>query len=141
MSSQLSNPNLSDSDQALVSRVQGSLLGQFAGDALGSMVEFHSRVGIAHDYPGGLRTMGASPVWGTLAGQPTDDSEMALVLARLLPDTNEFDEEQVANAYTFWRESDPFDVGGTIRRATDAMIHARQSGTSLSAGARAAANL
>jgi len=47
----------------------------------------------------------------------------------------------VANAYTFWRESDPFDVGGTIRRATDAMIHARQSGTSLSAGARAAANL
>ncbi len=105
------------------------------------MVEFHSRAGIARDYPGGLRTMGASPVWGTLAGQPTDDSEMALVLVRLLTDANEFDEEQVANAYTFWRESDPFDVGGTIRRATDAMIHARQSGTSLSAGARAAANL
>lgn len=47
----------------------------------------------------------------------------------------------MANAYTFWRESGPFDVGGTIRRATDAMIHARQSGTSLSAGARTAANL
>lgn len=102
-------------------RVQGCWLGQLTGDALGSMVEFQSGEQLRRRFPDGLHHMGPSPVWQTLAGQPTDDSELALVLARTLLHTGHYDAEQAAAAYCWWRQSGPFDVGGTIRRATDAM--------------------
>lgn len=66
------------------SRAQGSLLGQIAGDSLGSLVEFQSPSKILKSYPLGPRELEDGGVWGTLAGQPTDDSEMALELARTI---------------------------------------------------------
>ena len=71
-------------DPGTLSRAQGCLLGQPAGDSLGSLVEFQSSEQIRCNYPDGVRELADGGTWGTIAGQPTDDSEMALTLARIL---------------------------------------------------------
>lgn len=130
----------SASDDGRLERAQGCLLGQLAGDALGSMVEFKGAAGIQREHPAGLREIGPSPVFRTLAGQPTDDSELALVLARTLLHEGTYAGEKVAAAYAYWRESGPFDVGGTIGAATGAMLAAQRTpGASLVEAARRAA--
>jgi ADP-ribosylglycohydrolase len=65
----------------LLSRAQGCLLGPLAGDALGSLVEFKTPEQIRRLHPEGVREL-AGGTFHTIAGQPTDDSEMALILAR-----------------------------------------------------------
>lgn len=72
-----------------IDRAQGCLLGQLAGDALGSLVEFRTPDDIRWEYPGGVRELANGGTWGTIAGQPTDDSEMALSLARMLAEQAE----------------------------------------------------
>lgn len=99
----------------MLDRAQGSLLGQLAGDALGSLVEFQKPERIRRDYPDGVRVMADGGAWNTIAGQPTDDSEMALMLARMLVDTGRYDRDDAKAAYLFWLDSDPFDVGHTVR--------------------------
>ncbi|MDR2612503.1 MAG: ADP-ribosylglycohydrolase family protein [Deltaproteobacteria bacterium] len=98
-------------------RAQGSLLSQLSGDALGSQVEFLGRDRIAELHPGGVREIGPSPVWGTLAGQPTDDSEMALALARSIVRNGAYSAPDALSAYRSWRASDPFDCGATVGSA------------------------
>jgi ADP-ribosylglycohydrolase len=87
------------------------------GDALGSLVEFRSAADISRQYPHGVRHFADGGTWGTLAGQPTDDSEMALMLARSLVQQGRYDPAAVFNAYVHWYHSPPFDVGGTTRSA------------------------
>ena len=74
----------SDIPENVLSRAQGCLLGQLAGDSLGSLVEFKDGRTIRSMYPVGVRQLADGGVWNTLARQPTDDSEMALALARSL---------------------------------------------------------
>ena len=72
----------------------GCLLGLAIGDALGARVEGQTDAEIAERHPHGVREMrdspmgdspmGDNPVGKTLAGQPTDDTELALALARSL---------------------------------------------------------
>jgi ADP-ribosylglycohydrolase len=59
---------IEDLQEGIVSRAQGCLLGQLAGDALGSMVEFQTAAAIRRRYPQGLHVIGPSPVHGTIAG-------------------------------------------------------------------------
>ena len=101
-------------DPATVSRAQGCLLGQLAGDALGSMVEFQRPEDIRRSYPDRIRELADGGRWDTIAGQPTDDSEMALMLARMLVEQGRYDAEQARNAYRFWLDSHPFDCGNTV---------------------------
>jgi len=96
------------------SRAQGCLLGQLAGDALGSLVEFQSPEEIRRSYPEGVRYLANGGTFKTLAGQPTDDSEMALLLARMLAEKGVYDAAAAKASYMFWIESDPFDCGNTI---------------------------
>ncbi|MBT4330433.1 MAG: ADP-ribosylglycohydrolase family protein, partial [Candidatus Marinimicrobia bacterium] len=96
------------------SRAQGCLLGQLAGDALGSLVEFQSPDEIRRSYPDGVRELADGGTWNTIAGQPTDDSEMALLLARMLVKTGSYDPEAARKEYQYWLSSDPFDCGMTI---------------------------
>jgi ADP-ribosylglycohydrolase len=98
-------------------RAQGALVGQFCGDALGSLVEFMSPERIAGLYPDGVRRILAGGVWGTLAGQPTDDSEMALGLARDLAARGTYSPEGALQAYKAWFASSPFDCGNTVASA------------------------
>ena len=68
-----------------LSRAQGCLLGQLGGDSLGSLVEFTSPEAIRRKYPNGVRELADGGTWGTLAGQPTDDSEISRVATSSLP--------------------------------------------------------
>lgn len=101
-------------DQGMISRAQGCLLGQLSGDALGSLVESRSPHDIRQEYPDSVRVLADGGTWDTIAGQPTDDSEMALLLARLLADRGKYDPKEARQAYMFWLESEPFDCGRTI---------------------------
>ena len=86
-------------DPDVLSRAQGCLLGQLAGDALGALVEFQSEDRIAARYvDGGPRQLADGGPHAIVAGQPTDDSELALVLARSLIVHSGFDVEAVAAA-------------------------------------------
>jgi ADP-ribosylglycohydrolase len=101
----------------LLDRALGCLLGMVVGDSLGSQVEFQDARTIRARYPDGVRDLAESPVWRTLAGQPTDDSELGLVLARSLVRTGRYDPEDAASAYGHWYASGPFDIGGTTALA------------------------
>ena len=100
----------------MLSRAQGCLLGQLAGDALGSLVEFKSAEQIRRQYPNGVRKLADGGTWNTIAGQPTDDSEMALALARMLVEQGKYDPGQARKAYLDWLDSGPFDCGMTVSR-------------------------
>jgi ADP-ribosylglycohydrolase/fructose-1,6-bisphosphatase/inositol monophosphatase family enzyme len=104
-------------DAALLRRVHGCLLGQLAGDALGSLVEFEPPHAIAARYPDGVRELANGGAYGTIAGQPTDDSEMALMLARSIVASGRYDPELTVQAYGYWYRSGPFDIGATTSRA------------------------
>jgi ADP-ribosylglycohydrolase/fructose-1,6-bisphosphatase/inositol monophosphatase family enzyme len=104
-------------DAALLSRAQGCLLGQLAGDSLGSLVESRSAADIAAEHSGGPRRLADGGTWQTLGGQPTDDSEMALALARCIVAEGDYRPERAVGAYRGWLRSDPFDVGQTTRAA------------------------
>lgn len=106
----------SDRSAATEARARGCLLGQLVGDAFGSQAEFRTPEQIRESFPDGLTAMGASPVWGTLPGQPTDDSEMALALARTLVTHGRYDAGHAFDAYCAWFASRPFDCGMTIMR-------------------------
>lgn len=97
----------------MLQRAQGCLLGQLAGDSLGGLVEFRTAVDIQRQYPDGVRQLADGGTWNTIAGQPTDDSEMALMLARTLVHHGRYQANQARDAYLFWFNSDPFDCGHT----------------------------
>lgn len=105
-----------DADSRL-ERARGAMLGQLAGDALGSLVEFKAPGEIEAAYPGGPRELVDGGTFDTLAGQPTDDSELALLLARSLVERGAYEREDVLARYRRWLDSGPFDCGVTIREA------------------------
>ncbi|MCZ7665513.1 MAG: ADP-ribosylglycohydrolase family protein [Thermoleophilia bacterium] len=128
-------------DAGIVDRARGCLLGQLGGDSLGSLVEFRSMDAIRRQYPDGLRDLADGGYWDTLAGQPTDDSELALTLARVLLAEGRFDPRKVVEAYVNWYQSDPFDMGGTTRTALRAAVGAVEKGGDPVAAAEAAASI
>ncbi len=125
-------------DAGVLDRAQGCLLGQVAGDSLGSLVEFQSPSAIGRAYPEGLRSLADGGTWNTLAGQPTDDSELALALSRSILATGRYSAESAALAYAAWYRSRPFDVGTTTSQ-TLGRIHAGASGEAARAACGAAA--
>jgi ADP-ribosylglycohydrolase/fructose-1,6-bisphosphatase/inositol monophosphatase family enzyme len=105
-------------DAGRLSRAQGCLLGQVAGDNLGALVEFRDAARIARDFPdGGPRRLADGGHWDLLAGQATDDSEMALALARSIVEAGRYSPEAARAAYEGWGRSGAFDVGGTVAAA------------------------
>ncbi len=101
-------------DHGQINRAQGCILGQLAGDSLGSLVEFRTADDIRLQYPDGVRELADGGHWGTIAGQPTDDSEMALSLARMLIDRGGYCADAALGAYRSWMDSVPFDCGLTV---------------------------
>jgi ADP-ribosylglycohydrolase len=100
----------------VLARGQGALLGQVIGDSLGSLVEFKSAQDIAAHFPRGVRELADGGVYHTIAGQPTDDSEMALALARCLVANKGFGADKVLDAYREWMTTRPLDIGATTER-------------------------
>ena len=95
----------------MLDRAAGALAGQFCGDAFGAQYEF-----------GGPRSelsdvMGPSRVWGTAAGQITDDGELAVALARSIIEREGYDAAAALENYRLWYASRPFDIGMTTSSA------------------------
>ncbi|MFH1134670.1 MAG: ADP-ribosylglycohydrolase family protein [Pseudomonadota bacterium] len=51
------------------------------------------------EYMNGIRVLADGGAWNTIAGQPTDDSEMALLLARVPADQGRYDHEEARKVY------------------------------------------
>jgi ADP-ribosylglycohydrolase len=126
-------------DAGLLSRAQGCLLGQFTGDALGGLVEFESAALIRQKHPSGVRLLEDGGPWNTLGGQPTDDSEMALALARSTVNLGAYEPEAAGCAYAWWYQSHPFDIGNATRAAVSAAARAVRAGQSAAEASRNAA--
>jgi ADP-ribosyl-[dinitrogen reductase] hydrolase len=103
------------SDERL-SRAQAALLGHVIGDSLGSLVERKPAAEIERLYPQGVRELVDGGVHRTIAGQPGDDSEMALTLARSLLREGKYDAGRALDAYRAWLTSRPVDVAMTNER-------------------------
>ena len=101
----------------MVARAQGCFLGQLIGDALGAQVEFKSPAQIAAAWPDGVRELRDGGTWDILAGQITDDSEMALALARSMVAAGTYDHAAAFAAYVEWSRSNPFDMGNATAQA------------------------
>lgn len=92
-------------------RAEGVLLGLACGDALGRPVEFRSQAGIEREY-GRLTEMVGDGAHRKPAGTITDDTELALCIARSVVERGRFDGADVADRFVEWYRSDPFDIGG-----------------------------
>ncbi|WP_297585923.1 ADP-ribosylglycohydrolase family protein [Roseibium sp.] len=101
------------------------MFGQLAGDSLGSLVEFKSASQIAKLYPDGVRDLKDGGTFNLIAGQSTDDGEMALALARTIVQNGTFDRGSVAEAYIRWWMSAPFDIGFTTKSGIVALSNGR----------------
>lgn len=99
-----------------LARAQGAMLGQVIGDSLGARVEAKPANEIARLHPGGLRELADGGIYHLMAGQPTDDSEMALTLARTIVRDGKCDTARVLDAYRQWITSRPVDVGMTTEK-------------------------
>jgi ADP-ribosyl-[dinitrogen reductase] hydrolase len=114
------NP-MTDSDM-ISDRAEGILFGLACGDALGRPVEFKSQQQIEAMH-GRLTEMLGDGTHGKPAGTITDDTEMALCIARGLAENGGFDPADVASRFVEWYESGPFDIGlmtsESLRRIRD----------------------
>jgi len=106
----------------VLERALGALLGQACGDALGTTVEFESARAIKKAHPDGLRDIVGGGPFRVKRGQVTDDTELALALARSLAGRGAYDGDHVASRYLAWHASGPFDIGGTTRQAFGAPV-------------------
>lgn len=98
-------------------RARGGLLGQAVGDALGTTVEFAHETSIAKSHPHGVTELEGGGPFDLKPGQVTDDTELALALARSIVERGRYDADAAAEGYAGWLQSDPFDVGGTTSQA------------------------
>jgi len=92
------------------SRAQGILLGLACGDALGRPVEFQGPDRIKQTH-GQVTEMLAHGTHGQPTGTITDDTEMALCIARSLAEHGTFEPEDIATRFVDWKRSGPFDIG------------------------------
>lgn len=114
-----------EKNAAVIRRAWGCLLGQIAGDSLGSQVEFKDEETIRSLYPAGMDDLEGSTLYRTLPGQPTDDSEMALALARTLAKEECFCAGSIEHAYKKWLASHPVDFAHAVFRALHGKPDAR----------------
>lgn len=101
---------------SLRERYEGTLLGLAAGDALGGAVEFLPRAAIRREHPHGLRDIVGGGPHNLRVGEVTDDTAMALAIARACGPEG-IDLDGVAANFLAWYQSEPKDIGITTSRA------------------------
>jgi ADP-ribosyl-[dinitrogen reductase] hydrolase len=94
----------------------GVLLGLACGDALGRPVEFETAEAIQNEH-GTVEEMLADGMHGKPAGTITDDTQLALYIARSLVENGRFDPEDIATRFREWYNTDPFSIGRTTQWA------------------------
>jgi ADP-ribosyl-[dinitrogen reductase] hydrolase len=96
-------------------RARAALLGLAVGDALGATLEFMTPSEIRAKY-GTFREITGGGWLQLRRGEVTDDTQMALCLARSIAERGNFDARAVAERFAAWLRSSPPDVGNTCRR-------------------------
>lgn len=103
----------------LFDKFAGVAYGAAIGDALGATTEFMTVSGIRHCYPNGVRDLIGGGAFGWKPGEVTDDTQMALCVARAVMATydvngnSEFFAAKCAAEFVKWYDSDPKDIGAT----------------------------
>ncbi|MFC1698031.1 ADP-ribosylglycohydrolase family protein [Nanoarchaeota archaeon] len=99
-----------------LNKIKGCIFGMAIGDALGATVEFmvpreiKKQYGVLKDIIGGG--------WLHLeAGEYTDDTQMAMILAESIIRKQKLDLIDIGEGYVEWMESNPPDIGRTTRAA------------------------
>ncbi|HVX30805.1 MAG TPA: ADP-ribosylglycohydrolase family protein [Nitrolancea sp.] len=93
-------------------RYRGCLLGLAIGDALGAPVEFINRDEIALRF-GVVREMRGGGWLDTKPGEYTDDTQMALAIARSIAELGRIDPADIGARFVRWMEGMPKDIGNT----------------------------
>ncbi len=96
-------------------RARGAFLGLAIGDALGAPVEFMTSGEIKAKY-GILKEIVGGGWLRLKPGQVTDDTEMALCIARGVVSCQGWNLTVIAQQFARWLKSKPVDVGDTCRR-------------------------
>src|SRR6266568_2642464 len=109
--------------EEILSRSRGAFLGMAVGDALGAPVEFMTPSEIRAKH--GLLKELIGGGWLRLKpGQVTDDTEMALCIARALESAGGWSLRGIADNFAAWLRSKPIDMGDTCRRGIrNYMLH------------------
>ena len=116
-----------------VSRAVGCLVGQLCGDSLTSAVVVRGKDEIKQYYPDGVRKMVDGGAYNTCKGQPSNISEMALGLARMLAHLGYYNTETAKGTYQRWFESVPFQCNQSISAAIQGTPNSKsESNTALS---------
>jgi ADP-ribosyl-[dinitrogen reductase] hydrolase len=95
-------------------RIRGGLYGVAVGDSLGATVEFMSRDQIRQKY-GVLRDIVGGGWLNLRPGEWTDDTEMTLAVAEGIIADPEDPVPHIGQAFIRWRDTNPPDIGNTIR--------------------------
>jgi len=101
--------------EEIVSRARGAFIGLAIGDALGGPVEFMTAGEIRATY-GLLREIVGGGWLRLKPGNVTDDTEMALCIARALVAAGGWTLTGIADNFAAWLKGRPVDVGDTCRR-------------------------
>lgn len=102
-------------------RAKAAFVGMAVGDALGATVEFMTAPEIQAKY--GIFNNIVGGGWLRLKpGQVTDDTQMALCIARAIVEYQGWSREMVARNFATWLKSRPVDCGDTCRKGIRAYI-------------------
>ncbi len=102
-------------------RARAAFIGMAIGDALGATVEFMTASEIASKY-GIFRDIIGGGWLRLKPGQVTDDTEMALCIARAIVKSQGWSLEAVADNFAAWLKSRPVDCGDTCRKGIRAYL-------------------
>ncbi|HIJ81382.1 MAG TPA: ADP-ribosyl-[dinitrogen reductase] hydrolase [Desulfuromonadales bacterium] len=107
----------------IIDRARAAFIGMAVGDALGATVEFMTTPEITAKYGTFKEIIGGG--WLRLKpGQVTDDTEMALCIARAIVKSQGWSQEAVAYNFAAWLKSRPVDCGDTCRKGIRSyMLH------------------
>ena len=105
----------------IANRARASFIGMAIGDALGATVEFMTAPEIAAKY-GTFREIAGGGWLRLKPGQVTDDTELALCIARAIVTNQGWSIEAVARNFAAWLKSRPVDCGDTCRRGIRAFM-------------------
>lgn len=104
-------------------RARAAFIGMAIGDALGATVEFMTASEIASKY-GIFREISGGGWLRLKPGQVTDDTQMALCIARAIISSQTWSLEAIAGNFAAWLKSRPVDCGDTCRKGIRAyMLH------------------
>lgn len=99
----------------ITQRASAAFLGMALGDALGATTEFMTPMEIQAKYGTLKKIVGGG--WLRLKpGRVTDDTEMALCIARAIRESGRWNLTAVAERFAAWMKSRPIDIGATCAR-------------------------